>query len=143
MEGNFLVEKCVWINANIISLCIFSQAVFKLYDQDRTNKLNAYELRGALASSGYHLNNHILNSLVHRYGSADRTIAFDVISETFHLHWKNKEFWINYILYLNKDFIMCAVKVKMMIKHFNEKDFKKSNQVTFTRDEWITRVLYA
>ena len=94
------------------------QAVFKLYDQDRTNKLNGYELREALGSAGYHLNNHILNSLVYRYGAADKTISFD-------------------------DFIMCAVKVKTMIEHFKEKDYNNTNQATFTMDEWITRSLYS
>lgn len=97
---------------------IILQAVFKLYDQDRTNKLNTYQLRDALSSAGYHLNNHILNSLVYRYGSADKTIAFD-------------------------DFIMCAVKVKTMIQHFKEKDYNDTNTATFTMDEWITKSLYS
>lgn len=96
----------------------FSQAVFKLYDHERANKLNAYELREALASSGYQLNNHILNSLVYRYGSPDKTIAFD-------------------------DFIMCAVKVKTMIEHFKEKDYDNTNSATFSMDEWITKALYS
>lgn len=95
-----------------------TQAVFKLYDKDRTNKLNGYELREALGSAGYHLNNHVLNSLVYRYGSSDKTISFD-------------------------DFIMCAVKVKTMIEHFKEKDFDNTNKATFTMDEWITRALYS
>ncbi|XP_070491608.1 calpain-A isoform X2 [Chironomus tepperi] len=94
------------------------KTVFKLYDRDHTNKLNGYELREALGSAGYHLNNHILNSLVYRYGAADKTISFD-------------------------DFIMCAVKVKTMIEHFKEKDFNNTNQATFTMDEWITRSLYS
>jgi hypothetical protein len=80
--------------------------------------LNAFELRDALGSAGYQLNNHILNSLVYRYGSSDRTIAFD-------------------------DFIMCAVKVKTMMSHFKEKDFDNTNSATFTMDEWITKSLYA
>lgn len=93
--------------------------MFKLYDQERTNKLSTYQLRDALASAGYHLNNNILNSLVYRYGNgADKTIAFD-------------------------DFIMCAVKVKTMIQHFKEKDYDNTNHATFSMDEWITRALYS
>lgn len=107
-------EESRWQN----SKKFYSQAVFKLYDQDQTNKLNAFELRDALGSAGYHLNNHILNSLVYRYGSSDRTIAFD-------------------------DFIMCAVKVKTMIQAFKEKDYDNTNSATFTMDEWITKALYA
>lgn len=66
------------------------QAVFKLYDKDNTNQLNAFELREALHSAGYKLNNHILNVLVHRYGTKEGYITFD-------------------------DFIMCAVRLKTMI----------------------------
>lgn len=75
-------------------------------------------MRDALASAGYHLNTHILNSLVYRYGSGDNQIAFD-------------------------DYIMCAVKVKTMIQHFKEKDFSNTNQATFSMDEWITKSLYS
>lgn len=64
--------------------------MFRLYDRDGTGVLNAFELRTALNSAGYKLNNHILNILVHRYGTKDGTITFD-------------------------DFIMCAVRLKTMI----------------------------
>lgn len=66
------------------------QAVFKLYDRDGSGFLNAFELRQALNSAGYRLNNHILNILVHRYGNKDGMISFD-------------------------DYIMCAVRLKTMI----------------------------
>lgn len=75
-------------------------------------------MRDALSSAGYHLNNHILNTLVYRYGAADKSIQFD-------------------------DFIMCAVKVKTMIQHFKEKDFENKNEATFTMDEWVTKALYS
>lgn len=64
--------------------------VFKLYDVDGSGKLSPFELREALNSAGYHLNNRVLNALAHRYGSRDGSIAFD-------------------------DFIMCAIKMKTMI----------------------------
>lgn len=66
------------------------KAVFKLYDKEGNNKLSSFELRQALNSAGYRLNNHILNVLVHRYGTKDGFITFD-------------------------DFMMCAVKLKSMI----------------------------
>lgn len=66
------------------------QAVFKLYDRDESGYLSAFELRQALNSAGYRLNNHILNILVHRYGTKDGKITFD-------------------------DYIMCAVRLKTMI----------------------------
>lgn len=69
------------------------KAVFKLYDRDTSLSLNASELRDALNSAGYRLNNKVLNSLVHRYAGPDGTIAFD-------------------------DFIMCAIKIRTMIGRF-------------------------
>ncbi|XP_046626943.1 calpain-A-like [Neodiprion virginianus] len=66
------------------------RAVFRLYDRDGSEYLSAFELRQALNSAGYRMNNHILNVLVHRYGTKDGMIAFD-------------------------DYIMCAVRLKTMI----------------------------
>ncbi|XP_055534118.1 calpain-A-like isoform X2 [Wyeomyia smithii] len=94
------------------------KAVFKLYDEGRTGRLGSFELRQALNSAGYHLNNRILNGLVHRYGSRDGSIAFD-------------------------DFIMCAVKIKTMIETFKERDTEGTNMATFSMDEWVEKTLYS
>lgn len=64
--------------------------VFRMYDKDNSGALSGFELRQALNSAGYHLNNHILNILMHRYGNKNCEIEFE-------------------------DFIMCAVKLKCMI----------------------------
>ncbi|KAJ8678899.1 hypothetical protein QAD02_014686 [Eretmocerus hayati] len=93
------------------------RAVFKLYDRDGTGYLNAFQLRQALNSAGYRLNNHILNILVHRYAK-DGLIAFD-------------------------DYIMCAVKLKTMIDIFQERDPYHTNSATFTMEEWIEKTLYS
>jgi calpain len=66
------------------------QAVFKLYDKDGSGCLSAFELRQALNSAGYRLNNHILNILAHRYSTKNGMITFD-------------------------DYMMCAVRLKAMI----------------------------
>ncbi|XP_035793198.1 calpain-A-like isoform X1 [Anopheles albimanus] len=94
------------------------KAVFKLYDTQGTGRLSAFQLREALNSAGYHLNNRILNALVHRYGSRSGTIPFD-------------------------DFIMCAVKIKTMIEIFRERDPDGSNQATFSMDDWVEKTLYS
>lgn len=74
----------------LISEIIRWNHVYKTYDRDNSGKLNTFELREALESSGFKLNNRILNSLVHRYGSRDTLIEFD-------------------------DFVMCAAKLKTML----------------------------
>uniref|UniRef100_A0A182P1C9 Calpain n=1 Tax=Anopheles epiroticus TaxID=199890 RepID=A0A182P1C9_9DIPT len=94
------------------------KAVFKLYDTEGSGRLSAFQLREALNSAGYHLNNRILNALVHRYGSRSGSIPFD-------------------------DFIMCAVKIKTMIEIFRERDTDGTNQATFSMDEWVEKTLYS
>ncbi|XP_050080169.1 calpain-A-like isoform X2 [Anopheles maculipalpis] len=94
------------------------KAVFKLYDTEGSGRLSPFQLREALNSAGYHLNNRILNALVHRYGSRSGTIPFD-------------------------DFIMCAVKIKTMIEIFRERDTDGTNQATFSMDEWVEKTLYS
>ncbi|XP_042207805.1 calpain-A-like isoform X3 [Homarus americanus] len=63
---------------------------FKLYDKDNSGHLCSFELRQALNSAGYRLNNHICNALMLRYGDKEGRISFD-------------------------DFIMCSVKLKTMM----------------------------
>ncbi|XP_018306166.1 calpain-B isoform X4 [Mycetomoellerius zeteki] len=94
------------------------RAVFKLYDKDESGYLNAFELRQALNSAGYRLNNHILNILIHRYGTKDGKITFD-------------------------DYIMCTVRLKTMIDIFRERDPDKTQTATFTLEEWMEKTLYS
>ncbi|PSN50085.1 Calpain-A [Blattella germanica] len=100
------------------SMVAMMDAVFKLYDKDGSGCLSAFELRQALNSAGYRLNNHILNILAHRYGSKNGLITFD-------------------------DYMMCAVRLKAMIDMFRERDPDNSNQATFTLEEWVEKTLYS
>lgn len=85
--------KLIWLlNEFEITFFLF-QSVFGLYDKDRSGALSGFELRQALNSAGYHLNNPILNILMHRYGNKRQEIEFD-------------------------DFIMCAVKLKTMMGEY-------------------------
>lgn len=93
------------------------KAVFKFYDRKKSGKLNAFELRSALNSAGYRLNNKVLNALAHRYGCLDGELCFD-------------------------DFIMCAIKTKTMIKRFKEKE-RITGTATFTYDDWLAQTVYA
>ena len=72
------------------------QNVFRLYDKDCSGHLSAFELRTALNSAGYRLNNHVINALVLRYGDKEGKVSFD-------------------------DFIMCSVKLKSMIGKLESK----------------------
>ncbi|XP_047468423.1 calpain-A-like isoform X2 [Penaeus chinensis] len=92
--------------------------VFRLYDKDSSGHLCSFELRQALNSAGYRLNNHVCNALMLRYGDDQGQIAFD-------------------------DFIMCSVKLKTMMETFLEKDVEKNNTATFTLEEWVENTMYS
>lgn len=92
------------------------KAVFKLYDRKKTGRLNAFELREALNSAGYRLNNKVLNALAHRYGCLDGEVCFD-------------------------DFIMCAIKTKTMIMRFRQKE-RMTGTATFNLDDWLEHTIY-
>uniref|UniRef100_A0A8D8V3P1 Calpain-A n=1 Tax=Cacopsylla melanoneura TaxID=428564 RepID=A0A8D8V3P1_9HEMI len=94
------------------------KSVFKMYDQEGTGYLSPFELRQALTSAGYHLNNHILNILAHRYSGRDARISFD-------------------------DFMMCAVRLKTMIDLFKARDPSNTNKAEFSLEEWVENTLYS
>ncbi|CAB3360376.1 Hypothetical predicted protein [Cloeon dipterum] len=94
------------------------RSVFKLYDTEKTGSLSAFELRQALNSAGYRLNNHILNILMHRYGTKEGRISFD-------------------------DFIACAVRLRSMIDMFKERDPDNTNTAAFTLEEWVEKTVYS
>ena len=73
-----------------ILCCYGLQEIFVRYDRDLSGRLNANELRQALAAAGYNVSDNVLRSLVLRYGDHRRQISFD-------------------------DFVLCAVKMKAMI----------------------------
>ncbi|XP_055380827.1 calpain-A-like [Condylostylus longicornis] len=94
------------------------KAVFKLYDRNNEGRISEFDLRTALNSAGYHMNNRILNALAHRYGSRDGKIAFD-------------------------DFIHCAVKIKTFIDIFKAHDAEGTNVASFTMDDWVEKTIYS
>lgn len=104
--------KALWIDIR------HWKSVFSLYDKDGSGCLSAFELRQALNSAGYRLNNHILNILAHRYSTKNGMITFD-------------------------DYMMCAVRLKAMIDIFHEKDPENTNTAMFTLEEWVEKTLYS
>lgn len=118
MEGNGNLSDLIERHNAMNDLIILPQSIFHQFDEKKSNKIEGFKLRDALAAAGFQLNSHILNSLIYRYGSSDNTIAFD-------------------------EFVMCAVKVKSMIEQFKEKDVDNDNKAEFTIDEWMTKSIYS
>ncbi|XP_017779020.1 PREDICTED: calpain-A-like isoform X2 [Nicrophorus vespilloides] len=92
--------------------------IFKKFDVDNSNNLSGFELREALTSAGYSLNNHTLNILMHRYGNGQGAMEFD-------------------------EFIMCIVRLKHMIDAFKERDPDGTDEATFPISEFIDTTLYS
>ncbi|ERL84616.1 hypothetical protein D910_02044, partial [Dendroctonus ponderosae] len=84
--------------------------VWSLYDTDKSGTFSGFELRQALQSAGYRLNNRVLNVLMHRFGNKMGEVHFD-------------------------DFMMCAMKTKTMIDCFKAKDKTGINTATFSLEE--------
>uniref|UniRef100_A0A0A1XHT6 Calpain-B n=1 Tax=Zeugodacus cucurbitae TaxID=28588 RepID=A0A0A1XHT6_ZEUCU len=93
------------------------KAVFKFYDRQHSGEIESFQLRDALNSAGYRLNNRVLNALGRRYTSREGKITFD-------------------------DFLMCSVKTKSYIDIFRERDTDELNRATFSMDEWLERTAY-
>ncbi|XP_004536305.1 calpain-B [Ceratitis capitata] len=94
------------------------KAVFKFYDRNHSGEIESFQLRDALNSAGYRLNNRVLNALGRRYTSREGKITFD-------------------------DFLMCSVKTKTYIDIFRERQSDESNHATFSMDEWLERTAYS
>ncbi|KAK4872397.1 hypothetical protein RN001_014426 [Aquatica leii] len=95
-----------------------ARAVFQKYDKDNTGSLDGFELRDALNSAGYVLNNHILNILMHRYGNKQAEITFE-------------------------DFVLCGVKLKRMIESFQKRNTVGGTNICVSFEDWIEITLYA
>ncbi|XP_066260252.1 calpain-A-like isoform X3 [Euwallacea similis] len=91
--------------------------VWSLYDMDKSGTFSGFELRNALESAGYRLNNRVVNVLMHRYGNKNGEVKFD-------------------------DFIMCGAKAKTMIDTFKAKDKTETDTATFNLQEWLECTLY-
>lgn len=99
------------------------QNVFTAFDKDRTGELSTFELREALASAGYRVNQRILNAVIVRYGNDGGNVSFE-------------------------DFIGCAVKLRRMIEIFNQNqlkqlEFAKIGNATFDIDDWLVNAMYS
>uniref|UniRef100_A0A8C6UY67 Calpain-1 catalytic subunit n=1 Tax=Neogobius melanostomus TaxID=47308 RepID=A0A8C6UY67_9GOBI len=71
--------------------------VFREFDTDKSGTMSSYEMRRALASAGFNLNNHIFQLIILRYTEADMTLDFD-------------------------NFVTCLVRLETMYKTFHTLD---------------------
>ncbi|KAK1366174.1 putative calcium-binding protein CML49 [Heracleum sosnowskyi] len=95
------------------------RAKFESFDQDRSGKIDATELREAMRSLGYRLSPVVMDLLISKfdkYGGTSRAIEYD-------------------------NFIECCLTVKGLTEKFKEKDIALCGSATFTYEAFMLTVL--
>ncbi|XP_056442654.1 calpain-2 catalytic subunit-like [Gadus chalcogrammus] len=86
--------------------------IYKQNDGDNSGTMSTPEMRVALKSAGFTLNNAIYQMLVCRYAEPDMTMDFD-------------------------NFVACLMRLEMMFRIFKKLDPEDSGTVEVTLDQWL------
>lgn len=92
--------------------------IFREFDLDKSGTMSSYEMRMALESAGFKLNNHLFQLIILRYTEADMTVDFD-------------------------NFVTCLVRLETMYKTFQAMDTDKDNVISLNFFQWITLTMFA
>ncbi|KAM8946984.1 calpain-11 isoform 2-T2 [Pelodytes ibericus] len=87
--------------------------VFRQHDLDKSGTMSSYELRLALESVGFRLNNKLMQVLVARYADNEMGVDFD-------------------------NFVCCLVKLEAMFRFFKAIDQEGSGSAEMNLGEWLT-----
>uniref|UniRef100_A0A674MQF9 Calpain-1 catalytic subunit n=1 Tax=Takifugu rubripes TaxID=31033 RepID=A0A674MQF9_TAKRU len=79
--------------------------IFRTFDLDKSGTMSSYEMRMALESAGFKLNNNLFQLIILRYTEADMSVDFD-------------------------NFVTCLVRLETMYKTFNSLDTDKDKVIT-------------
>ncbi|KAF7656237.1 hypothetical protein LDENG_00044540 [Lucifuga dentata] len=92
--------------------------LFREYDVDKSGTMSSYEMRMALQSAGFKLNNTIFQLIILRYTEADMAVDFD-------------------------NFVTCLVRLETMYKTFNNMDTDKDGCISLNFMQWISLTMFA
>lgn len=92
--------------------------IFHKYDKDKSGTFDMYELRSALRSAGFQLNNSLYELLSLRYASKQLTVNLD-------------------------DFVLLSVRLEAMFNAFTSYKRSGSNMATLNLDQWLVTTMYA
>lgn len=116
MDSNYSGTLTVKEFGRLHKLIVRWEEAFSNHDKNSSGQLSTYELRKALRSAGYSVNQHVLKALILRYGH-ERKISLS-------------------------DFIGCAVKLMCMIDIYSDWDPDNENEVVVSRNEWLKYTMY-
>lgn len=89
---------------------------FRQHDMDKSGTMSSYELRLALESCGFKLNNKLMQVLVARYADNELGVDFD-------------------------NFVCCLVKLEAMFRFFKAMDEEGSGTAEMNLGEWLTMTM--
>uniref|UniRef100_A0A6Q2YFI7 Calpain-1 catalytic subunit n=1 Tax=Esox lucius TaxID=8010 RepID=A0A6Q2YFI7_ESOLU len=92
--------------------------VFRKFDLDKSGTMSSYEMRMALESAGFKLNNQLFQLIILRYAKEDLNVDFD-------------------------NFVNCLIRLETMFKTFKEMDTDADGVVSFSFVQWITLTMFA
>ncbi|KAB5579087.1 hypothetical protein PHYPO_G00190690 [Pangasianodon hypophthalmus] len=92
--------------------------VFRKYDVDKSGTMSSFELRMALESAGFKLNNHIFQLIILRYTEQDLSVDFD-------------------------NFVTCLVRLETMFKTFYTLDTDSDGLISLNFNQWLSLTMFA
>ncbi|XP_038147256.1 calpain-1 catalytic subunit [Cyprinodon tularosa] len=92
--------------------------IYRQFDLDKSGTMNSYEMRMALESAGFKLNNHLFQLIILRYTEEDMNIDFD-------------------------NFVTCLVRLETMFKTFKNMDTDGDGEISLNFFQWITLTMFA
>ncbi|KAJ1105667.1 hypothetical protein NDU88_003072 [Pleurodeles waltl] len=91
---------------------------FRKFDVDKSGSMSAYEMRLAIESAGFKLNNNLHQLIITRYAEPDLAVDFD-------------------------NFVCCLVRLETMFRFFQGMDTQKEGRVTFDLFKWLQMTMFA
>lgn len=92
--------------------------IFRDHDLDKSGTMSSYEMRKALETAGFKLNNHLFQLIIIRYTEEDFTVDFD-------------------------NFVTCLVRLETMFKTFKTMDTDGDGIMSLTFFQWISLTMFA
>ncbi|KAM9500189.1 calpain-1 catalytic subunit isoform 1-T2 [Clarias gariepinus] len=92
--------------------------VFRKFDIDKSGAMSSYEMRMALESAGFKLDNRIFQLIILRYTEQDLNVDFD-------------------------NFVTCLVRLETMFKTFYSLDTDKDGFISLNFQQWLSLTMFA